>query len=524
MTAQLMSLPQDITWNRLAYSVDMFDRKLDPHAKLPRKWVSSMAAFYHVVPENETTELYPNRRLVYLKIVSSITGVNLIGSSAVMTTETFSEQRSSVERDLGKFQTSTLDLVITGLRPYWPCSGAILQAAVYPHSSEGEVSLWDYPYIQDFEPKKREIYQTTTRTGEVLSGSKSALNLKKGLSTADTLEESDILTGVSVKAGGWGISAETSVQGKWGSEKTSEREESEVRSTDTSRDRRETQSYTTNINQMYQPLISYHLGTNRALWIISPRPHTVDSENSLIEIYPRGPDSSSDDSFIGRKLEGIQDMFLVVNMPKTAKGLCFQATIDCGHELETYWQNRVIVLRRMVQSCAKFDGDTLKLDTSIGNVQSEGSGITVSGEAASPAPRVSIRQDQLADPETKRKLVFKANERSQALVATMLDSVSSGLEAPKPFIETETFRMVAEGSLMRSRLPLVELAREKLISAEELDECAERGLTTVGALMADESAPPNRVVAGIRDRLVTKAGALGTDLAEFDRRRRSAAK
>lgn len=520
MTSNLMSLPQDIAWNRLAFSVDMFDTKLDPAGNLPRKWASSIAAFYHVVPEEESRELYPDRRLVYLKIVSSIAGVNLIGCGAIVVSETWKEDRTPIEQHMGKFQTSTLDLIITALRPYWPCSGAILQASVYPHAADGNVSLWDFPYIQDFEPKKREMYETVTRSGEVLAGSKSSLNLKKGLSTTDSLEESDLLTGVSVKAGGWGVSAETSVQGKWGTEKSSEKQQSEVQATDTSRDRRETQSYTTNVNQMYQPLISYHLGTNRALWIISPRPHTVDSENSLIQVYPR-EQTRADEATIGRKLEGIQDMFLVVNMPKTAKGLCFQAVLDTGYELgEDFFPNRVIVFRRMVQSCAKFDGDALTIDASIGTLQSANSQtLMVSAEGKVDRPRVSLRHDDLSDIEAKRKLVFRANERSQALVQTMLDGISSGLDAPKPFTETETFRLAALESLKKSNMPLAELEREDLMSAAEREHLNSLGLTTVGSLMSNEEARSDRIAVEVSRRLAAKVQDLVTDLRSFYERR-----
>ncbi|MBN1419983.1 MAG: hypothetical protein JXP34_14480 [Planctomycetes bacterium] len=515
-----MPLPKDIVWRRLAFSPDMFDTEMDPQFELPRKWMTSLAAFYYLVPEAETKDLYPDSRLVYLRVTTSLTGVNLIGSSALLVRETFREDRERIESHLDAFQYSTLDLVIAGLRPYWPCCGAILQVAVYPHSSQAEgTTLWDFPYIQDFEPKKRELYEAVSRSGEVLSGSKSDLSLKKGLTTSDRLEESDILTGVSVKTGGWGFSAESSKTGKFGTERTSEKEQSELRSTDTSRERSETQSYTTTINQMYQPLLAYHLGTNRALWVISVRPHTVDSENVLIKVYPEGDRETPEGALIGRKLEGIQDMFLVVNVPKGNQGLCFQATLDAGYDLGGSWVNRVIVLRRNIQSCARFDGDGLKIDKSMPGYASDASVQPMVAYESDDIPAdVRIRDEDLLDPDTKRRLVFRANRRSTAMIQRMLDGYTSGIERPKPFVETETFRSFLASSLRSSTFRLAGLVEGGMVTAEELAELRERRLETVGDLMRAEF-DRERVVLRVRERAVDSAMAIAKRIGDYYRRR-----
>jgi hypothetical protein len=353
----------------------------------------------------------------------------------------------------------------------------------------------------------------------VLSGSKSGLNLKKGLTTSDQLEESDILTGVSVKAGGWGVSAETSVTGKWGTEKTSEKEQSELRSTDTSRERRETQSYTTSINQMYQPLLAYHLGTNRALWVISVRPHTVDSENVLIKVYPEGDHKTPEGALIGRKLEGIQDMFLVVNVPKGNQGLCFQAALDAGYDLGSYWVNRVIVMRRNIQSCARFEGDSLKVDKTMpGYTNDLPTQPMVVDESADIPPEIPIQDEDLLDLDTKRKLVFRANRRSKAIVQRMLDGYTSGIRQPRPFVETETFRAILESSLRTSTFRLLDLVELGIVAAEELTELQERHLDTVGDLMRAEF-DRDPVVLRVRESALASTLTIGKRIVDYYRKR-----
>ncbi|HSQ90049.1 hypothetical protein, partial [Romboutsia sp.] len=415
---QNLSLPKDIPWRRLAFSPDMFDTKFkDPN--LPPKWRTSLTGFYYVVPEEETKDMYPDRKIMYLRVIASITGCNFT-NEGLLDDEFLDDTYKKLEEHnvLDKFQISNLEIATGKLSNYYPCNGAIMQVAVFPHHEEDKVSLWDYPYIQDFEPKKREIYETVNKTGEVLSGSTNALNLKKGNTTTSTTEESDILTGVNVETSAfWGAgSAKVAVTGEWGTKKHTGEESSNVTTTDNSREKRETQSYTTNINQMYQPLLSYHLGTNRALWTISPRPHTVDSEFNLINI--RSKRITEEGTIIARKLEGIQDMFLVVNMPKNCKGLCFQASLDTGYEVYDYGIDPVyflVVMRRNIQSCGIFDDKgNFKLDyRPLSNVWAGIDNPLVVNEMDKIPQNVLIHSEELNNIQKKTELVFKANERSK---------------------------------------------------------------------------------------------------------------
>lgn len=72
-------------------------------------------------------------------------------------------------------------------------------------------------------------------------------------------------------------------------------------------------SRTTSFNQLYQLLNAYHLGTNRCVFSPRPGPHIVTTETGQIDFNLRDG---------ARRLEGIQNFFLVVEVPKQLKGLC----------------------------------------------------------------------------------------------------------------------------------------------------------------------------------------------------------
>jgi hypothetical protein len=91
-------------------------------------------------------------------------------------------------------------------------------------------------------------------------------------------------------------------KGSFGLENTSTEtfEDSSKTHTETSRDLRETRGTETEINQLYNLLSSYHIGTNRALFLMLPRPHTMQPTDR--RTFVRGL----------RIIEGIQDFFLVI--------------------------------------------------------------------------------------------------------------------------------------------------------------------------------------------------------------------
>ncbi len=72
MTSQALTLPLDITWQRLAYSRDMIDNNFG-NLDFPPKWRSSMTVYSYVVPKEQTAESYPNGRIVYMRLTCSVT-------------------------------------------------------------------------------------------------------------------------------------------------------------------------------------------------------------------------------------------------------------------------------------------------------------------------------------------------------------------------------------------------------------------------------------------------------------------
>src|SRR5262249_59811803 len=89
--------------------------------------------------------------------------------------------------------------------------------------------------------------------------------------------------------------------------------------TDESRDRRERYATTTSISQMYNLLTGYHLGTNRAVFLMFPRPHVLQPTD--FRTFVQGL----------RYIEGVQEFFLVVARPKEITGLGIEASLETGH-------------------------------------------------------------------------------------------------------------------------------------------------------------------------------------------------
>lgn len=182
---------------------------------------------------------------------------------------------------------------------------------------EREISLADYPHIIDFEPKMRDLYQAATQTGEVLTASVSGVKTDKTRAHTETTE-----TGLELGAkytsppspyGQAEITGKTSH--KWG---TTDQDTFQVQ-TDASRNSRETQGTSTNISQMYNLLTGYHQGTNRASFIMLPRPHVLQPTDR--RTFAHGL----------RVIEGVQEFFLVVEHDPGLGGVCVEALLETGH-------------------------------------------------------------------------------------------------------------------------------------------------------------------------------------------------
>lgn len=182
-------------------------------------------------------------------------------------------------------------------------------------STERPTTLADYPHIVDFEPKTRDLYQAATDQSELLTGSNSDVGTGKSMSNTSSSEMGLSLSGGYGSGQGAGPNVQGQITGKWGNTAT----DSSSTQVDQSRERRETQGTTTNITQQYNLLTGYHSGTNRAAFLMLPRPHTLQATD--YRTFVRGL----------RMIEGIQEFFLIISRPKVLPGICIEASLETAH-------------------------------------------------------------------------------------------------------------------------------------------------------------------------------------------------
>jgi hypothetical protein len=313
LSAFKLSLPTDIPWQKVCVTQDMMDPVVCDPATAP-KWQSSIAVFKFVPPDEY--QLFPDVHVTYLKVTVTITGYQPM------------DEEIQGEIDWDGVDITTIEGLTELLNSYYPCTGAIAQVVVGPSGNNPDLPLDQYPYFMDFEPKKRELYELATDTKEKQSRSFETLNLTKSAGTVQSQEIMDI------DMGGGGFGAQGSYagtgggfnyqapHGQWGTKSLNSDQSQVNRSAESGTEKRETFSFTTQLSQMYHLLDSYHLGTNRAIFFIQPRPHVLEEPSGFV----RGP----------RKVEGIQEFFLVVGQPKNQEEpFCFSVRLDTGHLIET---------------------------------------------------------------------------------------------------------------------------------------------------------------------------------------------
>ncbi|MDP9373955.1 MAG: hypothetical protein M3Q65_16160 [Chloroflexota bacterium] len=198
---------------------------------------------------------------------------------------------------------------------------SLLEFAIYTEIEE-PIQLPDYPHIVDFEPKARDLYQAASEFGEVLTGSFSGVNTGKSFTHTENTQTSlgvGAKTSASVPIPNTPLTIGSEISGSishtWGE---TDQEGWSVQ-TDASRDRRERQATTTSISQMYNLLTGYHPGTNRAAFIMLPRPHTLQPTDH--RTFAHGL----------RMIEGVQEFFLIVARPRGVDGLAVEAFLETGH-------------------------------------------------------------------------------------------------------------------------------------------------------------------------------------------------
>lgn len=458
MTTTALSIPIDIPWRRLAFSADMIDRRIDT-MYVPPRWRPSMTVYHHVVPEAQTAATYPDARVIYLKLSASMTG----WSPADYLDDAVKLEEA---RGIDDWQRSAWEVLLGSgwVGRYAPCVGAIAQVAVYPRPQD-ETPLHDYPYFVDFEPKKRELYETRTESGEVLSGSSHHVNVQKGTTSTETTEKSEIVNGGSFRVPGLEVGA----SGEWGTRKSNSAQTVDLRNTDTMAERRETVSHSTQLSQMYQLFTSYHPGTNRAVFVILPRPHIVTSAEQAEFNLINGP----------RLLEGVQEVFLVVHVPRSIPGICVQAWLDTGHRIEpSYRAPTVLVTRRLIAACGALEGDQL---------------------VSSPAPperlvppivgELPIRPPDALAGDTARARVLGGraarvavadalNHAQVQLREGLLSLASSRRYRPRDLVETQLFDTLVREALSEHAFDLDQLARLGYLTADETARLRRAGITS----------------------------------------------
>lgn len=309
MGTSLLTLPVNIPWKLVAVSPDMMDTSFCDN-RFPLVWRSSLAISAYEPKLEELPDVACQGRITYLKITCSITGYQpsrkeTAGLEEIA--ETFADVASKDLREsLNKL-----------LAEYFACYGVLLNVAVFPLAEERPVprppDLSRFPHIIDFEPKVRDLYQTATETGELLTASVGAVKTDKTFSHTETTQ-----TGLSLAAS-YAPSPDSKISGslshQWGE---TDQDTFSVQ-TDASRERRERNATTTELSQMYNLLTGYHVGTNRAAFLMLARPHVLQPTDH--RTFVQGL----------RAIEGVQDFFLIVSRPADMPGLSVEVSLETGH-------------------------------------------------------------------------------------------------------------------------------------------------------------------------------------------------
>ncbi|MBZ5521703.1 MAG: hypothetical protein LAP21_05530 [Acidobacteriia bacterium] len=304
-----LPLPQDIPFQLLAASPDMMDVNFCDKA-FPFEFRSSVAVFGYEPDKDLLPSPFCSGTITYLKVTVTITGYK----------PTQAELSSHTIVDFPTTPTShPFDDLAYIQRKYFPCYGALLNVAVFPPEGE-EWKLEQYPHIIAFEPKSRDLTVPMTLDGEMLSESSQKVHTDFSNKATKTtkLELKNTLTvnqptSASDKVGG-------SVEATGSNETVREIDNS--RGTDVESGSSFKRGFATTIEQMYNLMAGYHLGTNRATFLMLPHPHVV--QTTEFRTFAQGI----------RVIEGIQEFFLIVARPESMKGLCCEIGLQTGHFAE----------------------------------------------------------------------------------------------------------------------------------------------------------------------------------------------
>jgi hypothetical protein len=311
MTNFRLNLPADIPWKLIDSSSDMMDSAFCDN-KSPNPFRSSLAIYAYEPNAEELPEELCGDRIAYLKVSCTITGFQPTEKEKgqiVQLLENASVDYSKIEQIVGE---------------YLGCYGVLLNVSVHPFDDELKSDLDKYPRIVDFEPETRDFYQAATETGEVLTSSAGKVTTNKSFGSTDSTQSSwKASANASIAADDMaqltGIPVGIGANGETGQVRTDTDQENWSIATDASRERKEQQSTTTQLSQMYNLLTGYHSGSNRATFLMLPRPHILQPTDR--RTFVQGL----------RIIEGGQDFFLVVVRPPGQDKLQVDAHLQTGH-------------------------------------------------------------------------------------------------------------------------------------------------------------------------------------------------
>jgi hypothetical protein len=501
MASEALSIPIDIAWQRLAWSRDMLDR--GEFSRAP-KWHSSLTVYSYPVPLLETAEEYPDHRVVYVKLSVTITGWTASEELPV---------RGDLPTTPDAWQADGWDWinVLDWVSEYQPCLTAIAQVSIFPRPQDG-TSEEDYPYFIDFEPKKRELYEAVTDTKEMLSGSANKLATQKGTTTTNSTEDTWNVGGnfgIPLPGGGT-----LGFGGSGGSTSRNTSETVDLTTTDASTERRETQGRSTQLSQMYQLFSGYHPGTNRALFVMFARPNAATEAIQLNNNLINGE----------RRLEGVQDIFLVALVPRSVPGICVHAQLETSHKGEAARQisdefpDPLVVTRRVVRGCGEFVDDRLRVVAAPATEPLPPRPVPPGRPPRFPTPIagetvVNVRARFGGESPTEyaaasRKQRIRAADQlnlAQAEVRRKVLSLhASGQYTVRDFLHTTTFRTIASAAARKSTIPVDELVKLGYATTDEATALRRLNIRDAGDVFSFGSNKPDMptVVTELRHRLL----------------------
>ena len=299
-----LELPQETSWKFLGASSDMMDTNFC-NKQFPFRWQSSIAISAFEPKQESIPPDLCEGQITFLKVTTTITG--------------YQPTRQETEEGYVTFPNIPTEELNRIIDQYFACYGAQLNISVFPNSGqipgepEPQFALDKYPHIIDVEPKIRDLIQASSETGEILTSSKSNVKTNKNLTHTESTQTGYELGAMVGKKDEWNVT------GKLSHSNTETDQENWNIETNASSERQEKQGSTTQISQLYNLLSSYHIGTNRALFLMLSRPHVLQPTDHR--------------SFIQglRQIEGTQEFILVVARPKEIKGLSIEAFLETAH-------------------------------------------------------------------------------------------------------------------------------------------------------------------------------------------------